>query len=742
MKYETLDFHNYFDNPESYKEAFSWAGGSQILKTNFGRCLGYILYGLNWKGEIWHLTEAFPHFTDEFDTVHFFNTLSFLGFKPNSVNLLIEQIDDRLLPCVFIPKNQPSNPFILLESKNDNFIVYDSQNDKISTLPKNDFLEGDAYFFTKLDQEDAQETHSVSHIDPDPITWFFSLVGRFKSQIQQGLLLTFMTTLFSIFGSIYIMNIYDKVIYIHAGETIKYILSGILLVIILDYTMRQLRTHIFSWFGTRLTAIISPIIFERILSLPAKLSEAGTVSSQLARISDFQAIQNFFSGPLIITFLEIPFSFLMLITIYILGGELVIIPVTLMIIFIFLSIMLLPLVRRYVEDNAKGNINRYSLTINTINKLRFLKTIGNTKPWFEQLRIASGNGSFASFRISLLNDIIQVTGYSMYVVSGFATMFYGVILVIDEKISAGALIACMLLIWRLLNPLQTCLSSLSVFIHLRKSIVQTHKLLLMKAEELTLKHSAPLPKEPCPISLSDILLRHHNHPLIIFNGLNITINPGELFMIAGRNGSGKTTFLKMLNGLYQPQSGSIRLNNIDIRQFDMSEYRRTIGYVPEKPDLFFGTINQNLSIANPAARHKDIIHTLQKLGCFEDILSYQDGLNHHIEEFKRDELPDTLKYQLCLARAILRDPKLLLIDEAPHNYANSSMSNYLIDYIKSSKGKKTIVMVAKSEELLKLADRVLYLFGDGRAIIAPPKEIINFMNQQSHPDSSGNKAEK
>lgn len=730
MTQKILDFQDYIKSPADFEHAFSWSGGEKIHETNFGKCLGYVLYGLKWRGEIWHLTEALPHFSENYDIVHFFNTMANLGYKTNSVNLTIGEIDSRLLPCVFVPKNSPEAPIVILKQRGNEFDVFDSSQDKLSTLKMDEFLEGDATFFTPILDEKIEQDPSSSSIDPDPMRWFRGVLSRMKIQIYQGFFLTFIITIFGVFSSIYIMNIYDRVVYIHSEETIKYLLSGILLIIAFDYILRNIRLRIFTWLGTRLASIMAPQIFGHIISLPAKYTESGTLSSQLARIRDSDAIRGFFSGSLILTMMEIPFVFIMLLAVYFMGGDLVIIPIFLLIFFVIIFFILLPMVRDSVEKSAQRGAQQYNITINTMNKIRFLQKTGNNKQWLEQLRLASGTATLAN--PVFLHSILESIGYGMYVVSGFATMWYGVVLVIDNKISSGALIGCMLLIWRLLGPLQTCLSSISVFVHLKRSIIQTHRLLLMSSEESKLKHSAVIPVVASSINLSNILLRHYNHPLIIFNGLNLTINAGELFMVTGRNGSGKTTFLKMLSGLYQPQSGSIRLKDVDIRQFDLSEYRRHIGYVPEKPDLFFGTIAQNLQIANPAASLESIVDTLKKLGCYENILSYDQGLNHHLEEFKSGEIPDTLKFQISLARAILRDPTMMLIDEAPHGYVNSPTNQHLIDYLQEWKGKKTVVMVAKSERLLKLADRVMFLLGDGRAVVGNPDEIIDFINKQSN----------
>ncbi len=729
MNQHILDFKDYLSSPKIFEDALHNAGGKSIHSTHFFKCLGHLLYGLKWHGEIWHLTEALPHFVDEYDLVNFLNTLSNLGYKPNLVELNMEEIDSRLLPCIFIPHNSPQTPFVILKQTNHMFEVFDSSTNKITSLTHDAFLHGEAYFFTPTLNEQERGEEASSAIDPNHIRWFKGIVYRFKPQIKQGMILTFMITFFSIFSSIFIMNMYDKVIYIHSPETIKYLVSGILLVIGFEYYLRQVRLRIFTWTGTRLAAIIAPLVFERIISLPAKLSESGTIISQLGRARDFEGIRNIFSGALILNIIEIPFSIIMLFAIYLMGGELVIIPILLIILFTLLFFILIPIVRDAVDRSSETKRN--VIIVNTINKLKFLKKVRNNKPWLEQNRIINGKDALASFKSTFLNSAIESIGYAFYVISGFSTMWYGVYLVLDDKISSGALIACMLLIWRLLVPFQTCLSSISVFIHLKKSIIQTHHLLMMPPEILKIRHPAPIPQEISPIGLFNVLLRHYNQPLIIFNGLNLTIKPGELFMVTGRNGSGKTTLLKLLDGIYEPQAGSIRLNDIDIRQFNLSEYRRSLGYVPEKADLFYGTVIQNLQISNPAATLENITEVLKKLGCYDDFMSFRAGLNHHIEEYKSDEIPDTLKYQLCLARAILRDPMTFLIDEAPHNYVNSIMNQHLTDYLQEQKGKKTIVMVAKSERMLQMADRVLFLLGDGRAVVGKPQEIIDYINKQS-----------
>lgn len=730
MSQQYLDFTSFEESPDSFKKPLLTANIDYFYTTPLGRCLGYILSGLKWNGEIDILSYSSPHMSEKFDLIHLCNTMAHLGYKTQESDLTFAQIDSRLFPCLFIEDKNPNHPLVVLSQQDDKLKVYDGLTQKTFFVDRNHFKKGRAYFFASLSNEEMYFDEISTHVDPSVFTWFMQVINRMKPQLHQGILLTFFITLFGILTSLYIKVLYDRVINVHAMDSLAYLLPGILLAIAMDFVMREMRLRVFSWFGARLDAIMSPFILEKIFKLPPTMSESAALSSQLSRLRDFDAVRSFCSGTLMMTLLEIPFTLLMILAVYIMAGNLVFIPLILILLFVLLMTYFTPKISRSIEESARLGAKRYTLTIETVDKLKYLQTMGNNKVWFDQLRLASGVATIAGFRSGFLSSIVETCSYAMYVVSGFAAISYGIYLVIIGDITSGAVIGSMLLIWRILTPLQTCMSSISAFVHFKKSVQQVHKLLSLRTEDTALKHTLKMPQKAPTIAFTNVIFKHPTQPTPIFNGLNLTIEPGEIIMIVGRNGSGKTTLLKLLEGLYHPQVGSIKINNNDIRQFDLFEYRRAVSYVPDKPDLFFGTIAQNLRIATPSATDEQIQDVLEKLGCAHEISGFSEGIHHRIGDSETQIVTRNLGFQISLARAILRDAPIFLIDEAPHYYFQGDEGYSLEKFIKKWKGKKTTFMVANNEEMIPLADRVMYLIGDGRILVGTPSEILKVIKKQ------------
>lgn len=734
-----VDFSFFKEFPKSYLHIFQTAHLGYLQETTYGRCLGYLLGAVKWSGETNILVQSIPHLPCPFDLLDLTNTMAHLGYQAREMDFQFDLIDPRLFPCLFIPE-QPQDDtedpahrddfiVLVLSQIGDQYEVYNPQTQQLSSIPRTQFSQGKAFFFTSLKNEELFIDEIVDQVDPSPYRWFQGILYRLKPQLTQGMILTFLSIIFSILASLYIRVLYDRVISVKAIDTLYYLFPGILLAIIFDYFVRQMRSHIFSWIGTRLDAIMSPLILDKILSLPPMVTEAAILSSQMARMRDFEAVRDFCSGAIIMTLIEIPFTLLMIFTVYLMAGDLVFIPLTLLSLFILLTFYFTPKIRQGIDESSYQGTRRYNMTIETLDKLRTLKTIGHTQPWFDQLRTASGIATTSNFHGWFLSAILETISYSLYVIAGFASIAFGIYLIITGVITSGSLIGAMLLIWRILAPFQTCLSSISVFIHFQRSVLQLHKLISMKEENIKLKQFSPIPVEAPSVQISNLIFKHNTQPTPVFNGLNVQITPGEIIMIIGRNGSGKTTFLKMLAGMYQPQVGSIKINNMDIRQFNPSQYRRAISYAPEKPDIFEGTIADNLKIANSVVTDEEILEVFKKLGCEHKIKAYKEGIHSQIQA-SGQRLSKTLGFELSLARAILRDAPMILIDETPHRYIHSDERHALEKYIQEWRGHKTTFIIANHQELLSFADRVIYLVGDGRILVGTPDEIIKVIEKQ------------
>jgi len=211
--------------------------------------------------------------------------------------------------------------------------------------------------------------------------WFRGLLLQQKSLIRHAFLLSLFINIIGIFSSIFVMIVYDKVISVHALDSLIYLVIGMLLAIGMDHALRELRHKMFSWYGNRTDAIIAPAILERIISLPPRLTESASLSAQVSRIRDFDSIRDFFTGALMMSVFELPFVLLMIIAIWIIAGKLAIVAVGLVIIYIFVCYVMLPRMRDSIEDSARSGSKRHNLIIESVNKLKFIRMYGDYKPW-------------------------------------------------------------------------------------------------------------------------------------------------------------------------------------------------------------------------------------------------------------------------------------------------------------------------------------------------------------------------
>ncbi len=193
--------------------------------------------------------------------------------------------------------------------------------------------------------------------------------------------------------------------------------------------------------------------------------------------------------------------------------------------------------------------------------------------------------------------------------------------------------------------------------------------------------------------------------------------------VTGSSGSGKTTLLKLIFGLYAPQAGMIQIDGKDVSQTNLLELRRQIGYVAEEDEFFYGTIEQNLRLANPLATDEDIRQVLDLLNLTQEINAMPEALQTRIRDKYRSLISPSIQNRLSVARALLMDTPILLLDQ-PGAALDKRNDQILMDVLKKYHRKKTIVLVTVRPSHIRLADRVMVL-EQGRLMMAgKPSEII------------------
>jgi len=725
----TTDFLKNYQALQSKLEPYGWLSKTG-LPSPFAACVAPLLSAMKWHGEIHQVCESLPHYPDQIDRIDFINTFANLNYQIQQTTIHLQNFDQRLVPCLVVEHEGTDleHPYVIF--RDDKHVLQAFDGASLECVPFANLTKGKAtlYIFKALD-EDGLDNHKLSQqVHEKPSRWARFLGRRFTSVFKQIFISSFVINLLALVSSLFVMAVYDKVIGNNAPETLYYLAAGALMAIGFESLLRFLRARSLAFFGVRIDAIITQSIFERLLYLPPRIVESSSIPAQIARLKDFDSVRNFFSGPVGINLVEIPFTLIFLLTIYIIGGPLVRIPLLLAFFYLLLGLIMLPRIQTSTEEGAVASVKRQTLMVETMRKFRSIRIHGVMDTWLERYRKLSGVSAYTSFRSSQLTALVEAIAYGLSVLAGISTLTYGIFLVWDGLISTGALIATMMLVWRVISPLQSICNSLVRIRYIFRSVGQVHKLMRSAPENSNSLSEIPI-NIAGNISFAGVGLRYTADRGAVFTGMTLDIKQGEIVAVTGLSGSGKSSLLKLIIGLYPPQMGAVLIDGIDIRQRDPIALRRNISYTPQTPELFHGSIEQNLRMCKPDATPEELEACLQQAGALDDVNHFEEGIAYFIGDYRSEQLSSTLAYQLTMARSYLRDAPIMLFDEMPPTLLGKETGIFFDEFLKEYRGKKTILFVTDREEDILKADKLIYLAGTGQVLTGDPAELLTALKK-------------
>jgi ATP-binding cassette, subfamily C, bacterial LapB len=385
----------------------------------------------------------------------------------------------------------------------------------------------------------------------------------------------------------------------------------------------------------------------------------------------------------------------------------VVVPLALVVIYAVIAAISIPLTRRNIAIAGQAQSRSQAFVAESLAKAETIRQLGVEQIWAERFGAASRDAIVQKFRAQIFDSALQTTAQSLSTLAGIATLGVGAVMVIDGSLSSGGLIAVMMFIWRMLAPLQTALLGINNMNQFAQTIRQINALMRLQAER------DPTAAPPIPrrhgggrIAVDGVAFRYPGRSEPSLRGSSLMIPPGEIVALTGPAGAGKSTLLKMILRFYQPANGAVYLDGLNVQQIDPGQLRVAIGYVPQEPQFFFGTIRQNLLLADPAADELQMRTALQTAGLGDLDTRLPDGLETKILGLGRVGLPQGLQMQLALARAYLKRPAVLLLDN-PGAYLDRDADEALITALKALRGKTTVIVVTGRPSHMRTCDRVV-----------------------------------
>ena len=558
-------------------------------------------------------------------------------------------------------------------------------------------------------QEPAKEGH-----------WFWSTISKSWRIYRDVLIASLLINVFALSNPLFVMNVYDRVVPNNAIETLWALAIGILCVFAFDYILKMLRIYFVEIAGKKSDVLLSTHIFEKVLG--AKFDRhPASVGAFVSQLRDFESVRNFITSSTITAFVDLPFVLLFIVTVAYIGGDLVWVPLTFIPFILGFALISQRYLQRAVVNSFTASAQKSATLVESMTSLETLKTLNAEGKVLRKWEKAVALLSYWGLKSRVLSS--GATSFAMFIqqISGVFVVIVGVYAISENELTMGGLIACVLLSGRILAPFAQVAGLLVQYQQSKLSLMSLENIVQQAQERPDGKPFTKRERINGKVEFSNVNFTYPGEDIKALEQVSFKIEAGEKIAIIGRLGSGKSTIHKLIAGLYQPDSGSILIDGIDIKQFDPADLRENLACVPQDVLLFYGTIKDNIAYKLTAVDDAEVIRVANMCGVSEFVNAHPHGFDRRISE-RGENLSGGQKQAIALARSFVHDPPIVMLDE-PTSAMDSSTETKLIASLKKELTDKTLLLVTHKTTLLELVDRVLVM-DKGKIVIDGKKEKV------------------
>ena len=552
-------------------------------------------------------------------------------------------------------------------------------------------------------------------------TWLWGPLRENLPSLKAAILATILSFILQIFVSLFPMVIYNKIIPNSAIESMITIVLGVFLVIIFDFFFKLIKTRLVDAATSRMEISLQKSLYNKIISWDLQNIPKLTGSSA-ALTRDLDNVAELFTSSSITVLVGLPFVFVNLAVIYVIGAELAFVATTICCLIFLLSLFYYFLISAHAEKAKNANIEKTSVFIETLNNLETIKSVGDynffKKRWNEAL---SENNEVSS---KLKKDISDSSSFQSLITSlgQIALLATGGFMVINNHVSAGALFATVILNGRTVQPLLQLSNVLTKYSTAKASISKLDNVFNTVSTEEKRRENIRFGEIKGPIVIRNLTFAPQNAQYSILNIPSLKIPNKQKVGIVGSVGSGKSTFVKLISGVYTPSEGNITYGSYDISALHQSDFRENVVYLGQNVGIFSGTIRENLCVGREDIDDDELGSALRLSG-FETILKkFPNGLSFTVSEGGR-ELSGGQRQILALARAFISNPNVIILDE-PTSAMDPRHENLFVKNLGNFTKDKTFIVVTHRKPILSIVDRILVI-EEGKVILdGPSNEVL------------------
>jgi ATP-binding cassette, subfamily B, bacterial HlyB/CyaB len=485
--------------------------------------------------------------------------------------------------------------------------------------------------------------------------------------------------------------IIDKVVVHHTTSTLIVVAVALGIFMVFNAVMSWVRQYLVLHTGNRIDAVLAHKVFGHLLHLPMRYFEHRPTGSLVARLHGVETIREFLAGSLITLLLDFPFLIVFLAIMFWYSWQLTLISLASLGLITIVSLAVTPLLRKRLNEQFLLGARNQAFLTEYISGMETVKAL-QLEPQLEN-KYGDYLATYlnSTFNAKQLSNSYNITANTLDQLQTLAILCVGAWIVMhNPEFTIGMLVAFQMFSGRLSGPVLRLVGMYQEFQQADIAVKRLGDLMDAPTEPYSLI-PARANSIKGQLDFESISFRYsENHPWL-YEQLNINIKPQKCTVIMGPSGCGKSTLAKLMLGFLQPQEGNIKLDGKDIRYMSANELRNVFGVVPQETTLFSGTLYENLTLANPHASFEQIVMACQLAGIHETIEQLPQGYQTPLGEHGTG-LSGGQKQRIAIARALLRQPNILIFDEAVSNLDPQTAEQFA-QTINKLKGKVTILFI-------------------------------------------------
>lgn len=562
--------------------------------------------------------------------------------------------------------------------------------------------ETDRAFF-QIKRDTAEKLAFVPGVEKH---WFWSTIWKNRSSYTHAAIASLVTNLFALGTSLFSMIVYNRVIPSNAMSSLLVLVSGMVLVLLVDYLTRSIRNKFLSLAGVDSDLTLADRLFSRVLDLKFE-SRKGSVGALANTLKEFEHIREFFASATLVSMIDVPFAFVFLFAMYLIGGLMVLPVLAGILILVAATVYVQPRLKALAKHSFEDGQSKHSVLVESLTGLETLKLVG--AGGFMRRRLRAVLERQADVSEQMKNDTHFITNISQ-TVQQLVQMFVvtvGAVLVTTGEFGYGAIIACTILSGKALAPFAQLTQILVRLNQIGVSYGALSDLMGQPVEHPEEKSFLPRRKFKGDVELRDVTFSYPDQQSPVIQNVSFKVEAGERVAILGHIGSGKTTIGRLLAGLYEPQDGKILVDNIDIKQIAPADLRENLGISMQDVWLMSSTLESNISLGAVEVSTEDVLRAAKIAGVSDFADKHPDGFKMLMKE-RGESLSGGQRQAVSLARSLARRPQIIILDE-PTSSMDSRSEQLFVKRFKEELPDATLILITHRTSLLSLVDRVIIM---------------------------------